>query len=355
MNRSRCRTLAVAVALATAAALPAFGEAVKAPDVSQKAAVSQTIGLTDIAVAYHRPLVNKREIWGKLVPYDLPWRAGANENTTISFSTPVTVEGKALAAGTYGLHMIPGKETWTVAFSKNSTSWGSFSYDAKEDALRVSVKPRECAFREALAYEFDDVKPDSAVLELQWEKLAVPMTIAADTKAIATESFKNQLRTVPGFTWEGFQTAADWLADNGGDLDQAMKWTEQSIQQEARFENWQTKAKILRKQGKTAEADKATATAVSLATPLQRHFYARQLLGQKRVDEAVAIFRSNAERNPGFWVAKAGVARGCAAKGDFAGALKALKEALAIAPDASSRSQVEALIKRVEAKEDINS
>ena len=354
MNRSRWVTSAV-LAAALAAAAPVLADAVKGPDASQRASISQSFGLTDVAVSYHRPHVNKREVWGKLVPYDLPWRCGANENTTITFSTPVTVEGQPLAAGTYGLHMIPGKDSWVVAFSKNSTSWGSFSYDQKEDALRVTVKPHENAFREALAYEFDDVKNDSVLLELQWEKLAVPLKIGADTKALTLASYQSQLRTVPGFTWEGFQTAADWAVDNDGDLEQATKWVDNSIQQEARFENWQTKSKILKKQGKTAEADKAMASAVALATPLQRHFYARTLLGQKKVDEAFAIFKSNAEKNPTFWVAKAGMARGYVAKGDFASALKSLKEALPLTPDANSKSQVEALIKRVEAKQDINS
>src|SRR5215468_10495693 len=110
------KPLALVLALSLAPA-PLFADQVKAPDVSQRALVSQTIGLTDVSVSYHRPLVGKREIWGKLVPYDTPWRCGANENTTVSFSTAVTVEDKPLAAGTYGLHMIPGKDAWTVAFS----------------------------------------------------------------------------------------------------------------------------------------------------------------------------------------------------------------------------------------------
>src|SRR6266568_2643504 len=112
------------------------------PRVSQRGSVTQRIGLTDITIHYHRPMVGGREIWGKTVPYGKVWRAGANENTTITFSDDVTVEGKPLAAGTYGLHTIPDKDQWTIIFSKNSTSWGSFSYDEKEDALRVTVKPR---------------------------------------------------------------------------------------------------------------------------------------------------------------------------------------------------------------------
>jgi hypothetical protein len=105
------------------------------PESSQRAVVGQRIGLTDITVTYHRPLAGGRKIWGGIVPYGQVWRAGANENTTIEFSTPVTVEGQPLAKGIYGLHMMPGTDSWTVIFSKNSSSWGSFTYNQAEDAL----------------------------------------------------------------------------------------------------------------------------------------------------------------------------------------------------------------------------
>ena len=113
------------------------------PTLSQRAIGTQRIGLTDITVNYCRPLVGGREIWGKAVPYGQTWRSGANENTTISFTDDVSVEGHALPAGTYGLHTIPAADQWTIIFSKNSTSWGSFSYNDKEDALRVNVKPHK--------------------------------------------------------------------------------------------------------------------------------------------------------------------------------------------------------------------
>src|SRR5258708_2265933 len=109
------------------------------PEISQRAVVSQRIGLTDITVAYHRALVGGRKVWDGLVPYGQVWRAGANENTTIEFSEPVSIEGHSLARGTYGLHMIPTADAWTIIFSKASTAWGAFSYDQNEDALRVSV------------------------------------------------------------------------------------------------------------------------------------------------------------------------------------------------------------------------
>ena len=138
------------------------------PRQSQHAVVSQRIGITDITINYHRPLVNDRKVWGNLVPYGQVWRAGANENTTITFSDPVTIEGKALAAGTYGLHMIPNENEWTIIFSKNSTSWGSFTYKESEDALRVNVEPQAAEMRNALTYDFDRVTPDSSVVELEW-------------------------------------------------------------------------------------------------------------------------------------------------------------------------------------------
>src|SRR5205085_1468643 len=154
------------------------------PRDSQHATVLQKVGITDIKVNYHRPLVKGRQIWGKVVPYDAVWRAGANENTTISFSDAVSVEGKQLDAGTYGLHMIPGEKEWIVIFSKNSTSWGAFTYKQDEDALRVTVKPQPAEFREALAYDFDDIKDDSATLTMHWEKLGVPVKIWVNTKEL---------------------------------------------------------------------------------------------------------------------------------------------------------------------------
>ncbi len=142
------------------------------PRDSQHAMVMQRIGLTDITINYHRPLVKGRKVFGpgSPQPYGQVWRAGANENTTIEFGTDVIVEGKPLAKGVYGLHMIPGETDWTVIFSRNSTSWGSFTYDQAEDALRVTVKARPAEMQEALAYNFDDVTANSAVITLRWEK-----------------------------------------------------------------------------------------------------------------------------------------------------------------------------------------
>src|SRR6201987_4956740 len=147
------------------------------PRPSQHAVVTQRIGITDITVNYHRPLANGRQVWGKLMPYGQGGRAGANEKRTIRFTDPVTIEGQALDKGIYGLHMIPGENEWTVIFSKDSKDWGSFSYKKEDDALRVEVKPQPAEAHDALAYDFDDLKADSAVVTMRWDKVAVPFKV----------------------------------------------------------------------------------------------------------------------------------------------------------------------------------
>jgi Protein of unknown function (DUF2911) len=331
------------------------GQAVelRLPTVSQRAISTQRIGLTDITVNYSRPLVGGREIWGKEVPYGQVWRSGANENTTIAFTDDVSVEGHALPAGTYGLHTIPAADQWTIIFSKNSTSWGSFSYDEKEDALRVTVKPRAAEFVEALTYSFDDPKPDSVAVTLRWAKVAVPFHVSADVNAIVLRSIQNQLRNTGGFTWAGYDEAANWLLDANQNLDQAMKWEEESIKNEERFENLMGKSLILEAQGKKQEAEAVKTRALDAANGLQLHAYGRSLQRQKKQEEGFAIFRVNVKKHPNEWYSHGELARMAAAKGDFDTASKEMKLALTSAPDAA-KPGIQGLIARLEKKEDIN-
>jgi Protein of unknown function (DUF2911) len=323
------------------------------PRVSQRGSVTQRIGLTDITINYHRPAVGGREIWGKVVPYGKVWRAGANENTTITFADDVTVEGKPLAAGTYGLHAIPDKDQWTIIFSKNSTSWGSFSYDEKEDALRVTVKPHPAEMFEQVTYTFEDVKPDSAVATLRWEKLAVPFTIGVDVKAVVLRSIKNELRNVGGFTWGGYDEAAQWCLDNNYNLEEALKWEETSIQNEDRFENWETKSRILTAMGKKDEADKALAAALNKATAIQLYVYARGLQRAGNAKRAFELYPQVPKKDPNHWVSHLAIARVDSNKGDFPAASKEMTQAISAAPD-QTKPFLEPLLKRLEAKDDIN-
>jgi tetratricopeptide (TPR) repeat protein len=323
------------------------------PRGSQHATVSQRVGITDIAINYHRPLVNGRPVWGKLVPYGQVWRAGANENTTISFSDPVTIEGKPLDRGTYGLHMLPTADSWTIIFSKNSTSWGSFTYDEKEDALRVTVKPQPSDLHNALTYDFDDLAADSAVVTLRWEKLAVPFKVSVNVGAVMQASLDKQLRGLAQYTWMGWDDAATYLHDSKGNLEQALKYANKSIETEDRFDNQITKARVLRAMGHKDEATAAEAKGLEKASPLQVHIFARQLQADKRQDEAFTIFRDNAKKHPNEWFVHTGLARIYSAQGDFDNAAKEMKVALGSAPD-QQKSYVDGMVKKLEAKQDIN-
>jgi len=281
------------------------------------------------------------------------WRAGANENTTIEFSDPVTIEGKPLPKGTYGLHMIPGENEWTVIFSKNSTSWGSFTYDQAEDALRVTVKPQSAELHEALTYDFDNPKPDSSVVTLRWEKLAVPFKVGVNVNEAVVQSLHNQMRGLAQFTWFGWDDAATYLVDNKTNLEEALKYEENSIQNEERFDNLFTKSRILDALGRKDDATAARNKGLEMASAIQLHGYGRQLQTQGRQAEAFDIFQVNIKKNPNHWLVHNEMARLACAKGDFDGAVKEMKLAADGAP-ALFRPQIENLVKRLEAKEDIN-
>ena len=347
---------AVSLVLVLAAAVPlacAQSFVMSLPRPSQRAVAGQRVGLTDITVNYHRPLVGGRKIWGALVPYDQVWRAGANENTTIAFSDPVSIEGQPLAKGVYGLHMIPNENEWTIIFSKNSTSWGSFTYDQKEDALRVKVKPQAAEMHEALSYDFDDVKPDATLVTLRWEKVAVPFRVSVDPNT-TVQNVRAQFRDLPQYTWESWNDAAQYCATGKMNLDEALKWTDRSIQMEERFENVNTKMNVLEALNRPTEAAAARARSLEIANAQQLYFYGRALQQQKKDNEAMDVFRATAKRFPNHWLAHMANARVSSAAGDFPAAIKELKAAEPGANNPQQKQNLENLLHRLEAKQDIN-
>ena len=290
---NKARILAAVLSLLFAAGLcQAQSALLNIPRQSQHSVLTQRIGITDITINYHRPLVNGRKIWGDLVPYGQVWRAGANENTTIAFSDPVTIEGQPLDKGVYGP-------------------------------------------------------------ELEWEKLAVPFKVDVDVNKIVEASLHQQLRGLAQYTWEGWDDAANYLLAQKTDLDEALKYEDQSIQVEKRFDNLLTKSNILEALNRKDEADTTRQQALALANPLQLHIYARQLQDQKRQDEAFVIFRENARKHPQEWFVHTGMARIYSSQGKFDDAVKEMNLALAAAPD-GQKSYVEGLVKRLQAKQDIN-
>jgi hypothetical protein len=325
------------------------------PDVSQAAEVKQRIALTDITVKYHRPLVNGRKIWGGLVPYGKVWRAGANENTTIEFSDPVSVEGQPLAKGIYGLHMIPNPDSWTVIFSKTNTAWGSYSYKQEEDALRVNVKPRPLTeMKEALEYEFEDLKPDSTAVTLKWERLGVPFTVSIKDSDQTLQNIREQLKGRGQFTWQALDEGAQFCLTKKINLDEALQWADASIQNEERFDNLSTKADILKALNRPDEAKAAWDRALEIATPVQLYSYGRRLQSEKKGAEAMEIFQSVAKRSPQTVYGHLAQARIKSAAGDFAGAATEATQAQSAAPTDAQKQSIKALIDRLQSKQDIN-
>jgi hypothetical protein len=319
------------------------------PQASPAASVSQRIGLTDVTVTYHRPAVNKREIWGKLVPYGDVWRAGANQNTTIELSTPATVGGKPVPAGTYGLHTLPGQNEWSVMLSSTNTAWGSFSYDEKEDVIRFQVQPKPADMEERLEYRFENPTDDSVDLVLQWEKLAVSIPIKIDLNATVTASLQKQLRGLGRFGWQAWNQAAQWELQHNGDLGQALKWADQSITTQKTFANMRTKAAVLEKQGDTAQAEALRADALKIANEADINLYAYGLLGQKKTDEAIAIFRKNVKDHPDSWNTYDSLGEALAAKGDKKAAIESYNKALSMTNDPVQKKRINDLLAKLKA------
>ena len=317
------------------------------PEASPKASIAQRVGLTDVEITYHRPAVNKRTVWGDLVPYDQVWRAGANQNTTISFSSPVSINGKPLAAGTYGLHMIPTTGDWTIAFSNVSWAWGSFSYDEKEDALRVTAKPQPAEFQERLSYSFDDPTEKSVDVALRWEKLRVPFSVEVDTPSVVVASLRKELRDLPRFGWQGWNGAAAYAMRNKVNLDEAMTWVDRSITMQENFNNLRTKAGLLEAKGDAAAAKLLNDKAMKIATEADINAYGYQLLGAGKTDEAIEMFRKNVKDHPASWNTYDSLGEGYDRKGDKKLAAENYRKALAMAKDPDQKKRIDGILKRL--------
>ena len=340
------------------------------PAGSQMAKVSQRVGITDITIVYSRPSVNKREIWGNLVPYGMnnlgfgtakesPWRAGANENTVIQFEDDVKIEGKDLAAGKYGLHMIIHEDyKATVIFSKNHNAWGSYFYDPDADALKVDVNMIDGTHTEQLMYTFEDVTANSATATLSWEKKKIPFKIEVDVTQVVLADIRKKLQDSPGFSRQTWEQAANFSLNNDGDLEEALGWIDATISgmffSQKNFNNLSTKSRILAKQGRASEAAAVMDEAMQYATVFEIHGYGRQLIGQGEKEKAMKVFKMNGKRNKGQWPVDFGLARAYSAMGNYKTALKHLKIAATRAPDQPNKDAIAGYLEKLKNGEDIN-
>ncbi|HEV7515591.1 MAG TPA: DUF2911 domain-containing protein, partial [Thermoanaerobaculia bacterium] len=253
------------------------------------------------------------------------------------------------------LHFIPGPEEWTVIFSRNSVSWGSFFYDPKEDALRVKVKPEPAEYREVLTYDFPERKMDTATVALRWENLSVPFTLAVDNPYdLYVDNMRQELRSTGGFGWQGWLDASQFCLQHKTHLEEALGWALRSVNPPTGQESYATLSNLARLQaanGHTADAAKTMDRALNhyTAGPGELNQNGRQLLAEKKPQEAIKVFELNARRHPDAWPAHVGLVRGYAALGRKQDALAEARLALPKAPDEASRKSLEAMVQKIEA------
>ncbi len=338
---------------------------------NKKASLSEQIGIVKIAIQYSRPGVKGREgrIWNTTVAhygfadqghgtsYAAPWRAGANENTTMSFSHPVKIEGHDLAAGSYGFFIALAETESTLIFSKVNNSWGSFYYDSTQDALRVKVKNASLDKNvEWLEYVFTDQTNNSAVIAMSWEKRRIPFKVEADVQKMQMESFKSELRTTRPYY--DFMSAANYCVRNSIELEQALAWMDRAINFRImgvkNFLTLSTKASVLMKLNRMDEVKKIMDEAIPYGTVQEVHFYARTLLNQKQLKEAVRVFKLNYNKSPNVYTTNVGLGRAYSASGDYKKALQFMKAALPLAPDEGNITNVKAMILKLEEGKDVN-
>jgi tetratricopeptide (TPR) repeat protein len=351
------------IALAVMIALFAQAQGITTPQTASPAAnVSQTIGISKVSVSYARPSVKKREIWGALVPYgwnkqgfgnnkDAPWRAGANMNTIVELSHDAKVEGQAVPAGKYGLFFtINADNSGEVILSKDYQSWGSFWYEAGRDQLRAKIQVRSIPHTEMLTYDFINLNKTSGELVLNWEQKQFPVKIEFAVDELVMANAVEELKGPVGFNWQGFASAANYAVQNKMHLDKALGWIDQAIAQNSNYNTLNTKARILKEMGKTAEADKAKAEALVVAKEPDLNAYGYQLLGENKMEEAIKIFVTTTDRYPNSANAWDSLGEAYATKGDKENAIKSFKKSLSLNPPDNVRANSEKYMKQLEKK-----
>lgn len=319
------------------------------PRQSPHASVSQRIGLSDITIDYARPAVRERAIWGGLVPYGMasgqpfnfnnpfPWRAGANENTTITFTHDVTVQGTAIPAGTYGFHIIPAESgPWTLIFNKDNAAWGSFFYDAAKDQARVTVTPVAAGHREWLQYGFEEITPASVVAYLHWEKMKVPFKIELDVNQIVLENMRTELTNLAGFNSQAWLQAAQYCLQNDFNHAEALAWVDKSMAAGQNVRNMSVKSRLLGKMGKTDEAARLTGDILKEATAngleVDNNAAGYTYLFDGDAQTAIKIFKINVKKYPQSWNTYDSLADGYHRDGNTKEAISHYQKALDMAP-----------------------
>ncbi|MBK9270936.1 MAG: DUF2911 domain-containing protein [Saprospiraceae bacterium] len=347
-------------------------QALRIPYSTNHACISgRKIGVTDILITWNAPGVKGREgkIWGTEIAYygtqvlgfgsnvPSPWRAGADECTTMSFSTDVTINGRNLAAGKYGFFIELYPDSSILIFHKNHHSWGSYFYDSTDEVLRVvtrQIKDQKNMV-ERLDFTFRNQTDRSVEISLEWEYWRIPFLLEVDHKANTLKYIKDQMSGELGFDPPSLQAAANWCLRNEINYEQALDWiissTNPNLGGLQTFSALSTRSGLLEKLGKKEEAVLYMNQAMDKATAIELHQYGRQLLQQRKTTEAMSVFELNFKKNKGVWPTHVGMMRGLSATGNLKKALEHARLALLQAPDEINRKSLESAIKKLEAGE----
>lgn len=328
----------------------------------------RTVGVTAIDISWNAPSVRGREgnIWGtSVVPFgftvlgfgsnvESPWRAGADECTTMSFSTDVTINGQPLAAGKYAFFIAVYADSCVLIFNKNTSAWGSYFYDKSQDVLRVpTIQAKyQASSQELLTYTFDKQTNEGVEVALVWEKWKISFAVGVDTKKTVLADIKRQMSGALGFDPPSLATAANWCLQNNVNLEEALNWANSAVNPNLgglkTFFALSTQSALLEKLGKKAEADETMKSALENASVIEMHQYGRQLLSQKKAKEAMAVFEQNYKKHNGAWPTNVGMMRGYSATGNLKKALEHAKAALLQAPDDINKKSLSDAIKKLE-------
>jgi tetratricopeptide (TPR) repeat protein len=323
---------------------------------SPAAKLTQTIGISTVTVTYSRPSVKGRQVWGGLVPYgwttapngDQPWRSGANENTVIELSHDASVEGKKVPAGSYGLFFIINEDnSGEVILSKEYRSWGAFFYNAANDQMRAPIKIRDNSNTETLTYDFINGTKNNAELVLNWEKKQFPVKVEFDVDGIVIANAAQELKGPIGFTWQGFNSAANYAQANKVSLEQAEKWSDQAINVNKSFATLQVKGAILRQTNRTADADKLMKEAVAIGNENELNNYGYTLMNNGQMEQAIEVFTLNTTKYPGSANTFDSLGEAYVTKGDNKNAIKNFKKSLTLNPNANTKANSEKFLKQL--------
>lgn len=342
------RHLALAACVLAMSLTHISAQTIITPLESQRASVSQRIGVTDISIEYSRPAVKGRPIWGSLVPYDAVWRAGANENTVFTTSHPITVQGQVLPAGRYGLHMIPTAGAWTIIFNKEADAWGSFFYRQADDALRVTVTPVAAGNQELLTYAINDVTEDRCVVSMRWEKLDVRIQVVVDVKDAVISYMRRQLTSLHGFDPDMYASAAAYARSHNLDKEQGKAWAERAYRGNPSFNHAMLLADFEDAAGNSTKAKELRDKGLVKATNAELNLYGYRLLNEKKFPEAIAVLAENTKRFPEDANTWDSLGEAYALSGNKSKAKDSFKKSISMNPTPETKANSEMWLKKLE-------